>query len=457
MKIRNIIPREILDSRGNPTIEVELEIPMVKPSRISRFHRGSSTKSGLNRVGTNNGNFLASVPSGKSKGKYEALELRDEDGKGVKKAISNIKKIVAPALKDKEFSNQREVDDFLIKLDGTENKSRLGVNAILPVSVAACRALATDQNLPLYKYIAQLAGLRNPLNLPKPCFNIIEGGAHVPMVEPLRISRLNRGSSTKSGLDKVGTDGSLDIQEFMVIPQKQNFRDNFRVGSEIFQSLKEILIKNFGKNNLKIGDEKGFAPQVSKTEQALYLIKSAIEKHPDTKIGLDAAVSQFYQDGRYKIENQELNRSELLGFYKDLIDKFPIIFIEDAFAEDDWQGFEEITKELSDKIIIFGDDLLTTNIKRIKEAQAKLACNGLILKPNQIGTVTETLEAVKLARAADWKILVAHRSGETTDDFIADLAVGIGAEFIKAGAPITPERMVKYNRLLEIEEDIARH
>ena len=402
IKIKNIKTKEILDSRGNPTVEVEIE--------------------------TNDGSFLGAVPSGASKGDYEALEIRDEDGRGVKKAQNNIRKIIAKAIKDKEFSSQKEIDDLLISLDGTENKCHLGVNAILPVSIAFSRALAADKNIPLYGYLREIFDVSlKGYSLPKPCFNLIEGGAHA--------------------------DNDLDIQEFMVVPQKQSFRENFKVASEIFESLRNILSKNFGQ--VAIGDEAGFAPKISKTDQALLLLKTAIENHPETMFGLDAAASQFFKDDKYSLEGQEMTRFQVLEFYKDLVNKFPIIFIEDPFSQDDWQGFEEITKELPE-INILGDDLLTTNIKRIKEAQTRKACTGLILKPNQIGTVTETLEAAKLARASNWKILVAHRSGETKDNFIADLAVAVNAEYIKAGAPMSEERMVKYNRLMEIESELNK-
>lgn len=433
-KIKKIKVKEILDSRGNPTVEIELE--------------------------TNKGKFSASVPSGASKGKYEALELRDEDGKGVKKAISNIKKIISPAIKNKEFSSQKEVDETLIELDGTENKSHLGVNAILPVSIAVCRALAADQKIPLYKYIAQLVENGSPKilgelfsqKLPRPCFNIIEGGAHVhPHTK--RDDAIGGNTKEDSSRSGVGARNNLDLQEFMIIPQKRTFRENFKVASDIYQILKDDLIKNFGQDTIKIGDEGGFAPPLSETERALYVLVGSIKNHPDTKIGLDAAASQFYKEDKYCLEGNNLTRTGLLDFYKNLIAKFPIIFIEDPFSEEDWPGFQEARIEL--KIDIFGDDLLVTNIKRIKEAENKKACNGLILKPNQIGTVTETIEAAKLAKSYGWKILVAHRSGETNDDFIADLAVGVGADFIKSGAPVTPERMVKYNRLLEIENEIV--
>lgn len=400
-KVKSIKAREIKDSRENPTIEVELE--------------------------TNKRSFFGAVPSGASKGEYEALELRDLDGRGVKKAIDNVNKIIAKAIKGKEFVSQKEIDDLLISLDGTENKSKLGVNAILPVSIAFCRAQASEKKIPLYKYIGEIFGHSDKYSLPKPCLNIIEGGAHAK--------------------------NNLDMQEFMIIPQKESFRENFKIASGVFSSLKNILNKSF--KEIPLGDEAGFAPDISKTEQALFLLKSATG-HLEVKFGIDAAASQFFKEDKYNLEGQEMNRSQLLEFYKDLVSRFPIAFIEDPFSQDDWQGFEDITRELSLRIDILGDDLLATNIKRIKEAQLKKACTGVIIKPNQIGTVTEALEAAKLAKAASWKILVSHRSGETKDNFIADLAVGIGADYIKAGAPLSEERMVKYNRLMEIENELTK-
>jgi len=411
MKIKNIKTKEILGSRGNPTVEVELE--------------------------TSQGIFLASVPSGASKGKYEALELRDDDGKGVKKAISNIKKIITPALKNKEFASQKEVDEILIKLDGTENKSKLGANAILAVSIAVCRAAAAAEKLPLYKYIN---GVRprsdpslTPLSLPQPCFNFINGGKHA-----------------KNG---------LDIQEFMVIPQKKSFAENLAAASRIFQNLKEILIKNYGETAIRVGDEGGFVPPISNAQQALFLLKNASENNPELKFALDCAASQFYKEGKYHLEGKELTRSGLLDFYKELLNTFPIIFIEDPYAEEDWEGFKMINSQFSIsnfQTLVIGDDLTVTNKERIKRAINNNCVGGVIIKPNQVGTVSETLEAVKTAKDAGLKIIVSHRSGETLDDFIADLAVGIGADFIKAGAPVTPERMMKYNRLLEIENELLK-
>src|SRR3989344_139858 len=418
-KIKSIIAREIKDSRGNPTVEVELK--------------------------TEKNSFIASVPSGASTGKNEALELRDEDGKGVSKATENINKIIVPKLKGKNPVEQKEIDNLMIKLDGTNNKSKLGANAILPVSLAVCRAGAAAEKLSLYQYIAKLAGVGHPLKLPFPSFNILEGGAHV------------RRMPTAGGVHRTpsigGAINKLDIQEFMVVLQKKSFIENLISANKIFNNLKEILTKNYG-DNLEMGDEGGFAPKISKTDQALFLLKNAIGNE-DAKMIIDVAASEFYQDGKYLFEEKELSRIQLAEFYQDLVKRFAIIAIEDPFSEEDWEGFKEITSLLP-SITIIGDDLTTTNIKRIKEAKAKNACNGVIIKPNQIGTVSETIGALRLAKSYNWKIMVSHRSGETMDDFISDLAVGIGADFIKSGSPSQPERMVKYNRLLEIENELHK-
>jgi len=409
LKIKNIKAREILDSRGNPTVEVELE--------------------------TEEGIFVASVPSGASTGKYEAVELRDGGeryrGKGVLKAIKNIQGVIFPAIKNKDVSNQKEIDELMIELDGTPNKSRLGANAILPVSMAVCRAGAKAKNLPLYKYLSEISNLESKvLNFPKPSFNIINGGAHA------------------------GND--LDIQEFMVLPQQESFLENLRVGSEIYHILKEIVEKKYGEEAMNVGDEGGFAPPVSDTKEVLDLIIKAIKDYPKTKIGLDCAASQFFQDKKYHLEKKVFNSKELSFFYCELVKAYPIILLEDPFAEDDWEGWQKLISNfqfLISKPLVIGDDLTVTNPKRIKEAQEKKACNGLLLKINQIGTISEAIEAGKLARFFEWKVMVSHRSGETNDDFIADLAVGIGADFIKSGAPARGERVAKYNRLLKIEED----
>jgi enolase len=406
-KIKSITAKEVKDSRGNPTISVELE--------------------------TDNGIFFAEVPSGASTGKNEAVELRDEDGKGVSLAIQNVNKMIAPKLKGKDVINQKEIDDLMIGLDGTENKSKLGANAILGVSMAVCRAGAAFKKVPLYQYISELSGFRihnSEFRIPFAMFNILNGGAHA-----------------KNG---------LDIQEFMVIPQKKTFIENLVLCNKIFGNLKENIEKSFGKDHLELGDEGGFAPPVSNTEQALFLLKNAVGVETDVKFALDCASSEFYKDGKYNIDDRELTKTELLEFYESLINNFQIISIEDPFSEEDWQGFEEILKQLGQKILIVGDDLTTTNIKRIKEAHNKSACNGVILKLNQIGTVFETIEALNLAKSFGWKTIVSHRSGETMDNFIADFAVGTGADFIKSGSPAKEERMVKYKRLLEIEQELLR-
>ena len=412
-KIKSIEAREVLDSRRNPTIEVKLI--------------------------TYQGVFLDSVPSGASKGKYEAKELRDKNG-GVKKAVENVNKIIAPVLKKENSLDQKRVDKILIQLDGTKNKSKLGANSILGVSMAVCRAGAAAQNLPLYKYISQLispvvnstnsTAVENVLYLPIPCFNIINGGKHA-----------------KDG---------LAIQEFMVIPQAKTFEENFQIGKEVFTTLKKILEKRIGSSFLKIGDEGGFVPSISKTQEALDLIIGTIKeagRQKTTKIGLDCAASHFWKKGKYRLDQKVFQQEDLIDFYRFFIKKYPISLLEDPFAEEDLRGFKRITQKFGKKIIIVGDDLTTTNPQRIKLAKKQRLCNGIIIKPNQIGTISETLEAAKLAKSFGWKIIVSHRSGETKDDFIADLAVGIKADFIKAGAPGPKERMAKYNRLLEIEKE----
>lgn len=401
-KIKSIQAREILDSRGSPTIEVELI--------------------------TYQGFFRASVPSGVSRGKYEAKELRDKDG-GVKKAVENVNKIIAPVLKKENSLDQKRVDKILIQLDGTKNKSNLGANAILGVSMVVCRAGAREKNLSLWQYINRLSFAKS--KLPKPCFNIINGGKHAAE--------------------------GLDIQEFMVIPQAKTFQENLQIGKEVFATLKKILEKRIGPSFLKVGDEGGFAPPISKTQEALDLISGAIKEagyQKTAKIGLDCAASHFLKEGKYRLDQRVFPQEDLIYFYRLFIEKYPISLLEDPFGEEDFDGFKKITQKFGRKVIIVGDDLTTTNLERIKLARKKKLCNGIILKVNQIGTISETLEAAKLAKSFGWKIVVSHRSGETTDDFIADLAVGVGADFIKAGAPEPKERMAKYNRLLEIEKGI---
>jgi len=402
-QIKNIKAREILDSKGMPTVEVELT--------------------------TDSGVFKSSVPSGVSTGKYEAVELRDKDGRGVSWAIANVEKIIAPALEKEELSDQKKIDDILIKLDGTKNKSHLGANAILPVSIAACRAIASAKNLPLYQYIAELAENCSLPILPKPSFNMIEGGKHA--------------------------ESGLAFQEFMVIPQKERFLENLEIGIKIYQKLKEVLEEKYGKVGLS--KEGAFSPPIKEITQAFDLILEAAEKSglkDNIKFAIDVAASSFFENGKYKINSEFLDKEKLIEFYQDIIRKYPIISLEDPFQEEDFEGFAKLHKMIGDRVVILGDDLLASNAERIKIAEEKKAANGLLLKPNQIGTVTETIEAAKLAKSFGWKIMVSNRAGETEDDFIADLAVGVGAEFIKSGAPFPKERMVKYDRLVKIEEDL---
>jgi enolase len=392
--IKSLRAKLILDSRGKPTVKVELR--------------------------TEKGVFFASCPSGASTGKNEAVVVKAEE------AVANINNIIALGLAGKNEKNQEEIDNFLIKLDGTKNKSKLGANAILPVSMAVCRAGAKTQNLPLYGYINK--NYENNLRgFPRPCFNIINGGAHA-----------------KNG---------LSIQEFMVIPREDSFKKNLKVGKKIFKKLRKILKKNLGKDSIKMGDEGGFAPKESDIRKILDFLSQASLKFK-AKIGLDCAATQFYKDKKYILGKEKLNKEELLKEYINLVNNYPIIFIEDPFFENDYRGFEKITSDLGSRIIIVGDDFLTTNINRINKAEKSGACNGAIIKPNQIGTVTETLKAVKISQSYGWKIIVSHRSGETMDDFIADLAVGVGADFIKSGAPSRPERLVKYKRLVKIEKEL---
>ncbi len=406
-KIKKIKAREILDSRGNPTVEVKLE--------------------------TEDGVFSSAVPSGASTGKNEAVELRDNEserynGKGVLKAVGNINKIIAERLTGFDVLEQEKIDKAMIEMDKTENKSNLGANAILGVSLAVFRAGAAARKVPLYQYISQFS--EEETKMPQACFNIINGGVHA------------------------GND--LALQEFMVIPQNKFFADNLRTASEIYYQLKKIIKVNFGKQATNIGDEGGFAPPLSYPEQALSLINDSLkEKYPETKIGIDCAASQFYSNGEYNLKKVIFTRNGLISYYEQLIFNYPIIFLEDPFSEEDWIGFQEINKKLKGKIFVVGDDLLTTNPKRMKIAKEKKACSGIIIKPNQIGTISETIEAIKLAKSFGWKIIISHRSGETCDDFIADLAVGVGADFIKSGAPARGERVAKYNRLLKIEEELV--
>ncbi|MCK4588812.1 MAG: phosphopyruvate hydratase [Nanoarchaeota archaeon] len=407
MKIKKVLAREILDSRGNPTLEVDLH-----------------TKRFITR---------AMVPSGASTGIHEALELRDKQkrylGKGVQQAVRNIAQI-NKKIKGMDCRKQTKIDQAMIKLDNTENKRKLGANAILGVSMAVCRAGAMSKGLALYEYIAGLYGNKKPV-LPKPFFNIINGGKHAG--------------------------NQLAIQEFMISPKLNKFQDNLRAGSEIYHTLKKILEKNYGKSAINVGDEGGFAPNLKKTEDALNLIKTAITKagyHNKVNLAMDCAASEFYHQGKYKIDGKSLDKKQLLNHYLSLIKKHRIYSIEDPFDQEDFIGFGWLREKSNIQVV--GDDLTVTNIHRIARAIKLGSCNCLLLKVNQIGTITEALAAAHLAMSKKWKVMVSHRSGETEDPFIADLAVGIGASQIKSGAPCRSERLSKYNQLLRIEEEIKK-
>lgn len=411
--IKSVSAREILDSRGNPTVEVTLTL-----------------KSGS--VG------LASVPSGASTGAHEALELRDGDkkrynGKGVLKAVTNVNKAIAKAVVGKTFK-QDEIDGAMIKLDGTPTKSKLGANAILGVSLAFARAMAAEKKLELYEYIGSLVKAKK-YALPQPMFNIINGGKHA--------------------------DSGLEIQEFMIGPVGfKKMADKVRVAAEVTTALRTILHDKGLSTG--IGDEGGFAPHLSSDEEALKLLVEAITKAGYTtdqvKIGLDAASSSFYEGDRYKlkIDGKEvrLTSDELIAWYEKMVATYPIISIEDGLAEEDWDGFARMTAKVGNKISTVGDDLLVTNVARIATAIEKKSVNSVLIKPNQIGSLTETIQAVEMTKKQGWKPFVSHRSGETADTFISDLAVGLSCTFIKAGAPVRGERVVKYNRLMEIAETL---
>jgi len=408
-KISHIKAREVLDSRGNPTIEVEVWLESGFYGRVS-------------------------IPSGASTGKHEALELRDKDpkryfGKGVQKAVFNVNEIIAPQLEGFESSKQVEIDQMLCELDGTENKSKLGANAILGVSLACAKATAEELGVPLFAYIG---GLRARV-LPVPFMNVINGGAHA--------------------------DNPLDFQEFMIVPWGgDSFSTALRMGAETYHSLKSLL-KEKGLST-SIGDEGGFAPQISSPEEALDFLVKAIEKAgykpgEDIAIAMDVAPSELYEgNGIYNFSGlgKKMDREELLKYYEKLVKNYPIISIEDPFAEDDPEGFKLITKSLGNKIQIVGDDIFVTNPKRIEWGIKEKLANAVLIKLNQIGTLTETISAVELAYRNNWKCIVSHRSGETEDTFIADFAVALNTGQIKTGAPARSERVAKFNQLLRIEE-----
>lgn len=394
---------------------------------------------------TPKGVFRAAVPSGASTGIYEALELRDKDpkrylGKGVLKAIQNINEIIGPELiaRNIDVTKQSEVDKIMLDLDGTENKSKLGANAILGVSLATCKAGAAQKNVPLYRHIADLAG-NTEVILPCPALNVINGGTHAG--------------------------NKLAMQEFMILPTgASSFREAMQIGAEVYHSLKSVVKKQYGQDATNVGDEGGFAPNIQDNREGLELLKAAIEKAGYTgkvQIGMDCAASEFYRDGKYDLDfknpdsdpTRRLTGTQLMELYREFISSYPIVSIEDAFDQDDWDSWVLLTENTDIQIV--GDDLLVTNPKRIKTAIEKKACNALLLKVNQIGSVTESIEACKLSQANGWGVMVSHRSGETEDTFIADLVVGLCTGQIKTGAPCRSERLAKYNQLLRIEEELG--
>jgi enolase len=409
-EIIKVKAREILDSRGNPTVEVDL-----------------FTKKGLSR---------ASVPSGASTGKHEALELRDGGkrylGKGVLKAVGNVNDVIAEKLVGRDCTKQKETDDLMIELDGTPNKSKLGANAILAVSMAVCKAGALESNLPLYEYVANLVDSKR-LTLPIPQMNVINGGLH-------------------AGIEN-------DVQEHLIIPRgAKSFSEALRMCSETYHILQKKLKDKFGNSAIHVGDEGGFVPPLKRVDERLEFILEAIEELGYTEefaLGIDAAASEFFYDGKYRILEKEYSVAELSDFYAELCEKFKVISIEDGFSEDDWDAWNMLKSKLGEKIQIVGDDLLVTNAKRIKKAIEMDACNALLLKLNQIGSVSEALDAFRLARKAGWNIIVSHRSGSTEETFFADLVVGLDAGQFKYGAPARSERTCNYNQLLRIEEALG--
>ena len=408
--ISEIKAREILDSRGNPTVEVD--------------------------VHCTDGSFgRAAVPSGASTGEYEAIELRDNDnkrylGKGVQKAVKNINRIIAKKLIGFDVKDQKSVDQAMIQLDGTEDKSKLGANALLGVSLAVAKAAADSLYIPLYKYLGGI----NANTLPVPFMNIINGGAHA--------------------------DNNLDFQEFMIVPHGfKKFSEAIRAGVEVFHNLKKLLRKN--NYSTSVGDEGGFAPNLSSNEEALELIIKAIKNAgykpgKQISIALDAASSEFYEKKKYRIENKLISSQNLIDLYINWVNKYPVISIEDPLSENDWKGWIEITKQLGEKIQLVGDDLFVTNTKILEKGINNNAANSILIKVNQIGTLSETIQAIEMAKNAGYTYMISHRSGETEDAVIADIAVATNSGQIKTGSASRSDRIAKYNQLLRIEEELGR-
>ena len=409
MKIKDVIGREILDSRGNPTVEVDV---ILENGVMGR----------------------AAVPSGASTGEREALELRDGDksrflGKGTLKAVANVNGPLRDLVIGMDAEDQKALDYAMIELDGTETKSKFGANAILGISMAAMKAAANAKGLPLYRYIGE------GTILPKPMMNIINGGAHA--------------------------DNKLDFQEFMIIPQRDTIHERVRVGAEVFHNLKKVLNEKHLATG--VGDEGGFAPDLQSNTEGFELIVEAIkragyEPGKDVCLAIDVAASEFYKDGKYELvgEGRSLTTDELIDFYIELVNKYPIISIEDPVDENDWEGFTKITERLGDRIQLVGDDLFVTNKKCLQMGIDKHAGNAILLKVNQIGTITETLETIELARSNGYATVISHRSGETEDTTIADLAVGLNLGQIKTGSMSRTDRICKYNQLMRIEEELSK-
>lgn len=408
--IEDIVARQILDSRGNPTVEVDVTLTGGIKGR-------------------------AAVPSGASTGIFEALELRDGDekyylGKSVMKAVNNVNNLIAPELIGEKASHQREIDTFMIDMDGTENKSKLGANAILGVSLACAKAAANGYNMALYRYLGGI----NALTLPVPMMNIINGGAHA--------------------------DNNIDFQEFMIAPVgARNFQHAIQMGSEIFHVLQKVL-KEKGLAT-SVGDEGGFAPNLKSNSEAIDVILEAINRAgyttDEVKICLDVASSEFYENGKYHLkgEGKVLDSNEMVEFLAEWVDKYPIVSIEDGMAEQDWEGWERLTRRLGCRCQLVGDDLFVTNTRRLAEGIRRGVANSILIKVNQIGTLTETLNAISMAHAAGYTAIVSHRSGETEDTFIADLAVATNCGMIKTGSASRSDRMAKYNQLIRIEQKLG--
>lgn len=409
MHIKRVYAREVLDSRGNPTVEAEVEL-----------------ESGISG--------RAIVPSGASTGLHEAVELRDKDnnrfaGKGVLKAVDNVNKEIAPILIGIDASNQAKIDNLLVSLDGTENKSRLGANATLSVSIAVARASAVAHKMPLYRYLGGI----NAKVLPIPMMNILNGGAHA--------------------------DNNVDIQEFMIMPRANTFRQSLQMGTTIFHTLREVLIERGYSTG--IGDEGGFAPNLVSNEQALEILIDAINSAgykpgDDVMLSLDVAATEMYKNGKYYFSGEGVIRDtdSVIDYYERLINKYPIVSIEDGLAEDDWSGWQKLTKRLGAQIQLVGDDLFVTNPSRLAKGYEKKAANSLLVKPNQIGTLTETFDSIEFAKQLGYTSIISHRSGESEDTTIADIALATNVGQIKTGAPCRTDRVAKYNQLLRLEEQL---